>query len=71
VPLRLLVRRAKIGSSSGFVHVRQRSGGKVTGGVTLELTKKLVRAKPIPARLEGGMLIPPIQRVDDVESLVS
>lgn len=67
MPVRLLVRRAKIGSSSGFVHVRQRSGGKVTGGVTLELTKKLVRAKPIPARFEGGMLVPPLQHVDDVQ----
>ena len=60
MPVRLLVRSAKIGRSSAFVHVRQRSGGKIVGGVTLKLTKKLVRAKRRPVRLEGGVLVPPL-----------
>ena len=57
MPVRLRVSGAKIGRSSSFVHARQRSGGKIVGGVTLELTNKLVRAKPMTARLEGGVLV--------------
>jgi hypothetical protein len=57
MPVRLFVRGAKIGRSSSFVHVRQRSGGKIVGGVTLELTRELKQAKPMVARLEGEELV--------------
>lgn len=53
MPVRLLVRGAKVGRSSSFVHVQQRSGGKIVGGITLELTRELKRATPMVARLEG------------------
>ncbi len=57
MPVRLLVRGAKIGKSSGYAHVRQRSGGRIIGGVTLELAHKVVKAKAMSARLEDGRLI--------------
>ena len=57
MPVRLFVRDAEIGRSSSFVHVRHRSGGKIIGGVTLELTRKLKHAKPMVARLEGEELV--------------
>jgi len=60
MPVRLIVRGAEIGESSSFVHVRHRSGGKVIGGVTLELTRELKLAKAMVARLEGdGLVIRP------------
>jgi hypothetical protein len=57
MPTRLLVRGTKIGKSSSFAHVRQRSGGKIMGGVTLELTTRLAQAKAMTARLENGKLV--------------
>jgi subtilisin family serine protease len=57
MPVRLRVHGAKVGRSSSFVHVRHRSGGKIVGGVTLELARKLMRATPMVARLEGGELV--------------
>jgi hypothetical protein len=57
MPVRLLVHGARIGASSSFVHVRHRSGGNIIGGVTLELTRKLKRATPMVARLEGEELV--------------
>ena len=57
MPVRLIVRDAKVGEESSFVHVRHRSGGKTIGGVTLELTRELQRAKPMIALLEGEELV--------------
>lgn len=60
MPMRLRVRGAKLGRSSSFVHVRHRSGGKIIGGVTLELTRGLRQGTPMVARLEGeGLVIRP------------
>src|SRR5690606_22591230 len=57
MPVRLGVVKGKIGRGSGFVHVRQRSGGKTIGGVSLELVRKLKKGKKVKTYLEDGKLI--------------
>ena len=57
MPVRLKVTKGKIGRGSGFVHVRQRSGGKTIGGVSLELVRKMKRGKKLRTFLENGKLV--------------
>ncbi len=57
MPVRLRVVGARIGADGGFVHVRQRSGGKTIGGVSLGLVRRLKRGKKLKTFLKDGKLI--------------
>jgi subtilisin family serine protease len=57
MPVRLKVVGAKIGRGAGFVHVRQRSSGKILGGISLELVRRLRKGRKLKTYLEDGRLI--------------
>jgi hypothetical protein len=57
MPVRVRVRGVELAGDVGFVHTRQRSAGRLTGGVSLELRRKLPRARKVRAFLREGKLV--------------
>ena len=54
MPVRLWMRRPQLEGAVGWVHVGQRSGGKLTGGVSLELRAELPEIRSYDVRRRGN-----------------
>lgn len=57
MPVLLRARKPKVGGKPGFIHVKQMSGAKRIGGVSLELREKILEQKKVKARLVDGRLV--------------
>lgn len=57
MPVRVRVRGPKLRANTGFVHVAQRSGGKIIGGVSLEIRDSLPVPNRFNVRREGDRAV--------------
>jgi hypothetical protein len=55
--VRLAAKKAHLGRGAAFVHARQRSGGKITGGVSLQLQRRVRKGRRVRTRLEKDRLV--------------
>ena len=60
MPVRLWLRGLRLGADAPRLHVAQRSGGKIIGGVSVELRRNLARPKEYDVRRQGdGVVVTP------------
>ena len=57
MPARLIAHGVQVERGNGFVHVRQRSGDKTIGGVSLQVVRRLKRGKKHRTFLDHGKLV--------------